>query len=173
MLYLSHKVFSHNHHSPERGPHRVWGLAGEEITKGENMRLWCTVLVKLVLASPLLVITGCAGFSGGVGPSGVSLGSFAGNVTYPSLLAQRTDFVLDTDDFTVIGPVSAQTSSMNVLGIVGAGSSGYGELLKAARAKGADDVMNIKLDTQRMSILSIYTRSTTILTGTAIRWKRH
>ena len=80
---------------------------------------------------------------------------------------------LDTDDFEILKTVTAETSSTNFLGIVGSGDSGYLKLFEKARDAGADDVVNIKVDTRRQSILAgFYTKSTTTLMGTAIRWKK-
>lgn len=87
-------------------------------------------------------------------------------------MAGGTQFRIDTDDFSILKTVTAEASSTNVLGLFGAGDSGYGKLFEQARAAGADDVINIKCDTRQQSFLGgFWTRATTKLTGTAIKWK--
>lgn len=130
--------------------------------------------------SALMLVAGCAGWSnarsGGPGkgiPGGVSHGTILGDVTYPCFINSHTEIQLDTDDFDIIQTVTAEGSSMSILGIVASGDNGYGKLFEKARAAGADDVINVKADTRTESVLTIFwKKATTKLTGTAIRWKK-
>ena len=136
----------------------------------------------MVLASicSLLLVTGCAGFSvaefggGGRGlPGGVSHGVIMGDVTYPCFINSNTEFKLDSKDFQILKSVSAEATSTNVLGIFGVGDNGFIALYQQAQKIGADDVINVKADTRTLSILGgFYTKATTKLAGTAIRWKK-
>lgn len=124
--------------------------------------------------SILLVIIGCGGFTNtGSNPGGVSRGILVGDVVYPSFVGGHTEFKINTDDFDILQTVTAQTSSSNVLGLFASGDNGYDALFQNALAVGADDVINIKVDTRRQSYLGgFFSRATTKLTGTAIRWKK-
>ncbi len=138
------------------------------------------LLVLLAGLAGILMLSGCAGFSvapgGGQGkalPVGVKHGTLVGNVTYPCFIGMQTEIQLDSDDFEIIKTVTAETSSVNILGLVGTGDNGYGALFAKAQEAGADDVINIKADTKTKSFLRIfYKKATTKLTGTAIRWKK-
>lgn len=137
------------------------------------------IYVLLIIIS-LFVLSGCAGFSsapgGGNGkalPIGVSHGVLMGDVTYPCFVNSHTEIKLDSDDFEILQTVTAETSSVSVLGIFGSGDNGYGTLFEKAQAIGADDVINIKADTRTQSFLMCFwKKATTKLTGTAIRWKK-
>ena len=141
------------------------------------MRNFCA---GLCLIASVIVGSGCATYhsapGGGEGrglPMGVGHGTLIGDVTYPCFVNSETIVQLDTDDFEIVQTVTAESSSTNILGIVGTGDNGYGKLFEKARSAGADDVINIKADTRTQSFLRVfYTRATTKLTGTAIRWKK-
>ncbi|MBW2664607.1 MAG: hypothetical protein JRD93_22205 [Deltaproteobacteria bacterium] len=134
----------------------------------------------LVCVAALMLLGGCAGFGGAPGggggkalPYGVSHGYLVGDITYPCFINSHTEIKLDTDDFDIIETVTAETSSINVLGLFSSGDNGYGKLFEKAREAGADDVINIKADTRTESVLRVFwKRATTKLTGTAIRWKK-
>lgn len=142
------------------------------------------VIKKLILFALLftgtIFLTGCAGFAithpGGAGhttPAGVGLGFISGDVTYPNLINGHTQVRFDTDDFEILKTVTAEATSTNILGFFSSGDNGYGNLHRQAIAIGADDVINVKVDTRARRILGpLYTQSTVILTGTAIRWKK-
>lgn len=140
--------------------------------------LKCVGLI-LCLVSVVL-LSGCAGFAishpGGEGkavPAGVSQGILFGDVTYPCFINSRTEVQLDTDDFDILQTVTAESSSTNVLGLFSEGDSGYGALFAKAKAAGGDDVINVKADTRLQSyVIGFYTKATTMITGTAIRWKK-
>ncbi len=133
-------------------------------------------IILLTCAVALMFLTGCAAALSNVSyrqPVGVTHGFAFGDVTYPTLLNSHTEIKLDTDDFEIIKTVSVEATSMNVLGIVGLGDNGYIKLFEKARMAGADDIINIKVDTQTQSILTfVYRKATTKLTGTAIRWRK-
>ena len=121
---------------------------------------------------PLLLCLGCAGVTSVNQPLGVSQGTLAGDVTYPTkAMTQQTRFEFDTKDFEVLKSITVETTSRNVLGLFSNGDNGYGKLYKKARKVGADDVINIKTDTNVTSYLTFfYVEATTKVTGTAIEW---
>jgi len=134
----------------------------------------------LLLVALMFAMTGCAGFAithpGGAGntaPAGVSLGQLVGDVTYPNYVGSEVRFNIDTDDFTILKTVTAEASSHNVLGLISSGDNGYGSLWEEALAVGADDVINIKVDTRcQRYIIALYSATTVKLTGLAIKYNR-
>jgi uncharacterized protein YbjQ (UPF0145 family) len=128
--------------------------------------------VMVAMAGMCVMMVGCAGFQGPqVG--GVGLGFLAGDTTYPGGIMTTTKVTLDADDFEIMQTVTAESYSESVMGLVSSGDSGYGSLFAKAKSIGADDVINIKIDTnQKRFVMGLYTKSTTMLTGTAIRWKK-
>lgn len=132
----------------------------------------------VLLSGGSLLLSGCAipGLGGGpttqIGPSGVGQGGLFTHVSYPSENTSTTRYELTSDDFEILGPVTGRGSSMNILGIVAMGESGYEKALNQARAGGADELMNLRLDTDFTNILGLFKKSETVVTGTAIRWKK-
>lgn len=132
------------------------------------------------LAAGTSLLTGCAGWSithpGGEGnttPCGVSPGTLIGDVTYPNYVQSITRFELNSGDFSIIGPVSAEATSASVLGLISTGDNGYHKLFAAAQRIGADDVINIKVDTNLKRFLTgVYASSTVKMSGIAIKYKR-
>lgn len=155
-------------------PNSIFSIfSPNHLTKGAVLKtFFCfCVLVLLTLSS-----TGCAIVR--MGPGGVPPGSFFGNVTYPNELNPRMEHELRLtgEDINVIGPVDAEGTSHNVLGLASWGDSGFGVLLEEARERGGDGVMNVSVDTRftRVGILFIdfYTGVTTKLCGVAYKYKR-
>ena len=134
----------------------------------------------LLLVALMFAMTGCAGFQtldpGGVGntaPMGVKLGTLVGDVTFPNYVGSEVRFNIDSDDFTILKTVTAEASSHNILGLVSSGDTGYGALWREALAIGADDVINIKVDTRCQRYVGfLYTATTVKLTGLAIKYNR-
>ncbi len=120
----------------------------------------------------LIGLTGCIGsttFSGGSLP-----GSIVTDINYPSALNPSTNHEIEIgrDDIEIIGAVSATAESFTIVGIIGQGDSGYGKLLEAARAKGADGIMNVTIDTQIQAyVFGAYNKVVTTLSGTAYKYK--
>ncbi len=118
-------------------------------------------------------LSGCGLMSIGH-PVGVTSGGLFGDVTYATQLNPSTkhELQLTRNDIELKGTVSGTGSTLSILGIINTGDSGYGELLEAARAKGADGVMNVMIDTKVTNILLfLLVRTTTTLTGMAYKYK--
>ena len=110
--------------------------------------------------------SGCAGVIS-LGPGGASPGFIYNEVTYPNALNPGMRYQIDFDrsDIRLGKMVEAEAKSYNLLGIVGWGDSGYGDLMDAARREGADGVMNVTIDTRYNNVLGVYACVTTKLTG--------
>lgn len=123
----------------------------------------------------ILVLVTCLGCAGPVsfGPSGTSGGLLFSNVTYPANNSSRTEYQVTHDDFEIVGPVRGEGKSFNILGLIAIGNSGYEPALKQARESGGDEIMNLRVDTAYTQILlGLFTEVKTVVTGTAVRWKR-
>lgn len=132
---------------------------------------WLKGLV--VMMGLALVLTGCAGFRDNSVPGGVSLGTLAGDVTFPNYVGSEVRFNMDSKDFTILKTVTAEASSHNVLGLFSSGDNGYGKLYEEALAIGADDVINIKVDNRlQRYVIALYSQSTVKLTGLAIKYNK-
>lgn len=92
----------------------------------------------------------------------------------PNISYKQTEIKLDLDDYEIIKPVTAETTSVAILGIIRFRSKGYSELFEEAYMTGADDVINIKkVGVQAINFLGfVYRQKITKLTGTAIRWRK-
>ena len=136
------------------------------------------IAILIASAASMSMLTGCAGWAithpGGAGkttPAGVAPGTLVGNVTYPNFVQSITRFELTSDDFTIIGPVSAEATSSSVLGMFSSGDNGYQKLFTEAQKIGAHDVINIKVDTNLKRFMSgIYASSTVKMSGIAIKY---
>ncbi|MFC1736866.1 hypothetical protein ACFL1X_12175 [Candidatus Hydrogenedentota bacterium] len=127
----------------------------------------------VVLCIGLMTTIGCfaPGPRGPTGAGGVSHGMIYSVVDYPGENLSSTSYNFDKKDFTIIGEVTADANQVNYLGVYAAGDTGYATLYAEAKKKGADDVINVKLDTSYYNILGIIQRVESTLTGTAIKWK--
>ena len=126
----------------------------------------------LLSLAVLPFLTGCSLVSVsapvGTGPGMIYQNQNFGGKDGSGKIAMRME---SNDKYSVIGPVEAKGSASSILGLVGMGDTGYGLLVKKAKAMGADDVVNLYADTQYTSILlGAYTQSTVTYYGTAIKY---
>ena len=156
--------------TPVREKYRA---AGPRVTKEEGIFTMKKSFIALIgIAVLSLVATGCARFSSS-DVDGVSLGTLHGDVTYAALLGGHTQVQLTSKDFEIVKTISSEAQSRNILGLFSTGDSGYAKLFEQARAAGADDVINIKVDVRKKAILMVFwTESTVTMTGTAIKWRK-
>lgn len=122
-----------------------------------------------------MAAVGLAGCVAKIGPGGAAPGLIRSDVTYPNLLNPNMEYriVFDRDDVEILGPVEVESSSKWFFFIWSTGDSGYASLMKQARDLGGDAVMNVTVDTNYKSILILYAKATTRLTGIAYRYRRH
>ncbi|MCW7503320.1 LIC11742 family lipoprotein [Leptospira paudalimensis] len=88
------------------------------------------------------------------------VGSLLGNCVYselrtPGLAANMTQYVMNSDDYQIIGPVETQGEFVTWFLVVLTGETGYSDLLKQAREKGGDDIINYRFEIRQKSILLI------------------
>jgi len=121
-----------------------------------------------------LVLTGCAGLMTAP-PSGVAPGGLFSDVNYPSYRESQTRFTFTHDDLVILGPVTATSESQCILGLVAQGDNGFGNLMRAAKAKypECDGVINIQWDTRwNLICMGLMSKVTATVEGTAIKIKR-
>lgn len=90
----------------------------------------------------------------------VLVGTFFGNCIYtelrsPGLAANMTQYVMTSEDYQILGPVETQGEFVSWFLLVVTGETGYSELLKQAREKGGDDIINYRFEVRQKSILLI------------------
>jgi hypothetical protein len=126
----------------------------------------------LVVGAAMAVSTGCAAlWSWPVSAAGP--GSLYVNQTIPSADTTSTQYRFERKDFDILGPVSAEAETSSILGWVATGDGGYGKLLTQAKSQlNADDVIDVRIDTQYSNILGLISTSKTKLMGVAIRFKK-
>jgi len=90
-------------------------------------------------------------------------------VTYPALNTVGTTYQFTTDDYEMLGTVTAEGESVNIFYIISEGDNGYSLLLEEAQKMGADDVINVRADVSTMNILG-YNQVSTKMTGIAISY---
>lgn len=133
---------------------------------------------KMILASlPLmgaLVFSGCASVLS-MPPSGSSPGMLMTEVTYPSKHDAQTLFNFSKADIELLGPISVTSESQCMLGLMAQGDNGYGNLMKAAKAKypDADGVINLQWDTRwNLLCLGIISKVQSNVEGMAFKFKK-
>jgi hypothetical protein len=133
-----------------------------------------TLLLTLTGIAFIMTLTGCGSLMvARPHPVSVGNGSLMGAVTYPNQVMGHTQFQITSNDFEIIGSVSATGKSLGILGMIAVGDNGYSQLWDKARKMGADDVINVRVDTRVSSVLGgfVFRRASILLSGTAIRWK--
>ena len=93
-------------------------------------------------------------------------------MSVPSWSNASTSFKSDGPGFTVTGPVDAEGSATNILGIVATGDSSYKALMDKAKSGGADSVVDIYYDAKILDVLGLYCKVDLHLWGTGIKWKK-
>lgn len=88
------------------------------------------------------------------------VGTLFGNCIYtelrsPGLAANMTQYIMNSDDYQIIGPVETQGEYVSWFLLVLTGETGYSDLLKQAREKGGDDIINYRFELRQKSILLI------------------
>lgn len=90
----------------------------------------------------------------------VLVGTVFGNCIYtelrsPGLAANMTQYVMTSEDYQILGPVETQGEFVSWFLVVLTGETGYSELLKQAKEKGGDDIINYRFEVRQKSILLI------------------
>jgi hypothetical protein len=104
------------------------------------------------------------------GPGGVIPGALVNVTTIPGDLTDDEVYAAYPDSFIVVGMVEGTSMASNVLGLVSFGDGGYLKAITNAKAKaGADGLINCVADVKTTSFLMLYSQSTTVVRGLAIK----
>jgi hypothetical protein len=117
-------------------------------------------------------MSGCAGFAGWAGVNATNGGGIMSNMTVPSGNHSGTAFRNDGPGFDIVGQVSAEGQTTNILGWIANGDAGYKTLLEKAKASGGDAVIDYYYDAKLYNILTFYSKVDFILYGTAVKYKK-
>ena len=113
-----------------------------------------------------------AGYPSAVTPAFI----FSENLVYP-YKDSSTVFNLERKDYTILGQVSTEMESINILYVYSTGDCGYGKLLQIAKNKysNADALMNVYWDSKLQNIgwpyppIPLFQKVTARVTATAIK----
>ena len=118
-----------------------------------------------------LLCTGCVGYFPNAGFSAIFPGAIYTNTTHASYVAPKTE---NFDKMEVLGTALGEAKSVNIMYLVTIGDNGIAKAKADAlnRFPGADDIINMEVDTQYHSIVGFYTTVTTIVHGKAVKFKK-
>ncbi|HOS38140.1 MAG TPA: hypothetical protein PLG31_00300 [Spirochaetota bacterium] len=90
----------------------------------------------------------------------------------PLLALKDANYKLTTEDFQILGTVSASGTIRNVLFLVWWGGNGFAALEEKAKAMGGDDIINYTFDVESTGILLlVYNAWTWRARGTVIKYR--
>ncbi|HVY60460.1 MAG TPA: hypothetical protein VHF22_02355 [Planctomycetota bacterium] len=125
-----------------------------------------------VVAAAIGFSTGCAGIGSGPDTAHAAGGSIMTSQTWAGMDSTSTVYRFEKKDFDILGAVSAETETKSILGWIASGDGGWKALLDKARSeKGADDVIDVRVDNEYHNIFGIISTVKTRLYGTAVKWK--
>jgi len=96
-------------------------------------------------------------------------------VNYPSRHDAQTLFNFNRSDIELLGPISTSSESQCILGLMAQGDNGYGNLMKAAKAKypEADGVINLQWDTRwNLICMGLISKVQSNVEGMAFKFKK-
>lgn len=129
------------------------------------------MLFGVFFAMITLLCSGCVGYAPNASFSAIAPGAIYTNTTHPSYVAPKVE---NFDKMEIMGYASGEATSVNILYLVAAGDNGIARAKADAlkRFPGADDLVNIEVETKYHSILGIYNSVTTYVYGRAVRYKK-
>lgn len=118
----------------------------------------------------VVIMAGCAGVMPGPGqPTPAALITMN---TIPSAMTLDQEYQAHPDQFEVLGLVEGSSSNTNILGLVNTGNGGYIKAIDNAIQKtGADGLVNCVADIKSTGVLFLFSKSTTVVRGLAIKRK--
>ncbi len=124
------------------------------------------ILIGICCMALLIMVTGCAMLS-----PGVPVGSVPTGLVYTGATGPVSAAVANYPEYKVIGPAVGTSSTVGVLGIIAAGNAGISEAYQdAIRRVWADALVDVQVDQKVTSVLGLFSKHTTIVRGTAIKF---
>jgi len=133
----------------------------------KSLLLFC-----LLIVAGLLVVS-CAGVL--PGQDGILPGVLVTSITSPQHIDSdlAREFSANPDKFEILGEVEGSSGNSNILGLIAMGNGGYIPALEDAKSKaGADALINVVVDVKKMSVLFLFSKTTTTVKGLAIKLKK-
>lgn len=127
----------------------------------------------LIIGLCLIIFAGCFPAIINAPVGGVSPSLLMTDVTYPSKWTSEglRHSIRGSYQYKIIGPISVTVESSNVLGLVAQGNGGYKKLLDKAKNMGADNIINVVVDTKySYFIFGLFQKVTTNLYGMAVKY---
>ncbi len=122
-----------------------------------------SILLVLSLAALIILVAGCATIPVGSVPAGLIYTESTGPVSVA---------IGNYPEYEVIGRVQGKARATGWFWIIGVGNAGAGKAYEKALEKTkADALIDVQVDQHVQSILGIFTKHTTIVEGTAIKFK--
>lgn len=131
------------------------------------------ILLALGIFSVIVLTSGCmSAYVPNGGYSAAYPAVIYTNETHPSFIGEKVE---NLSGIEILGDVKGSASASNVLLIVTLGDNSIEKAKADALRKiaGADDIINVEIDTQTHSILGIFTTVTTTINGKAIKYKKY
>ena len=128
------------------------------------------IFVAASLCLAVMTLASCAGVFTPTGYGTATSSFIYKHITFPAAIQ---DTQLGQDDYKILGEAHGSGSTNNILGIASFGDGGVDKAYKDALSKsGGDTLINVRVDTEATSILSLFSTVTTHVYGTAIKYKK-
>jgi hypothetical protein len=110
----------------------------------------------------LIFVMGCAATPVGSVPTGLIYTGTTGPVSIA---------IGNYPEYRIVGPAKGKSTCIAVLGIIAAGGAGANEAYQdAIKRVQADALVDVRVDQKVTSVLGLFSKHTTIVTGTAIKF---
>lgn len=115
-------------------------------------------------------LSGFAAEKDNYGFGSTTSGIIFSNQTHGGFMLRKAETLAGVE---VLGEVKGESSCINIIGLVAVGDSGIQAAKENALAgRNADDIINVEVDTNYFTVLGVYSRTTTILRGIAVKYKK-
>ena len=126
------------------------------------------ILIGICCMVLLILVTGCAMLSPATPVGSVPTGMLVTSATGPVSIAAA-----NYTEYKVIGQATGTSSAVGVLGIIASGDAGASTAYKNALSNArADALIDVQVDQKVTSVLGLFSKHTTIVTGTAIKFEK-
>ena len=111
----------------------------------------------------LILVTGCAM----LGP----VGSVPTGLIYTGTTGPVSIAIGNYPEYKIVGPAKGKSTALGVLGIIAVGGASADEAYQSAiKRVQADALVDVRVDQKITSVLGLFSKHTTIVSGTAIKF---
>ena len=123
------------------------------------------ILLVICCMASLIFIVGCASITG---TPTLPLGAIYTGTTGPVSIA-----IGNYPEYRIVGPAEGKSSAVGVLGIIAVGGASANEAYQdAIKRVQADALVDVRVDQKITSVLWLFSKHTTIVNGTAIKFAK-